>query len=113
MTINDIKYASTYPSIWVCMIEGRFLKGKGGAMAWGRKNDAVTTFKHSEYWDWIVDELMKNNPGLVEESYRKGHLWWINRIKGQELEKAAYEELLNTGKVKFIEINPIPEWVNI
>ena len=113
MTINDIKYASTYPSIWVCMIEGRFLKGKGGAMAWGRKNDAVTTFKHSEYWDWIVDELMKNNPDLVEESYRRGHLWWINRIKGQELEKAAYEELLNTGKVKFIEINPIPEWVNI
>ena len=56
---------------------------------------------------------MKNNPNLVEESYRKGHLWWINRIKGQELEKAAYEELLNTGKVKFIEINPIPEWVNI
>lgn len=113
MTINDIKYASTYPSIWVCMIEGRFLKGKGGAMAWGRKNDAVTTFKHSEYWDWIVDELMKNNPGLVEESYRKGHLWWVNRIKGRELEKAAYEELLNTGKVKFIEINPMPEWINI
>lgn len=113
MTINDIKYASTYPSIWVCMIEGRFLKGKGGAMAWGRKNDAVTTFKHSEYWDWIVDELMKNNPDLVEESYRRGYRWWINRVKGQELEKSAYEELLNTGKVKFIEINPMPEWVNV
>lgn len=112
MTINDIKYASTYPSIWVCMVEGRFLKGKGGAMAWGRKNDAVTTFKHSEYWEWIVDELKANNPNLIEEGYRGSH-WWINRIKGQELEKAAYEELLNTGKVKFIEINPIPEWVNI
>lgn len=112
MTINDIKYASTYPSIWVCMVEGRFLKGKGGAMAWGRKNDAVTTFKHSEYWEWIVDELKANNPNLIEEGYRGSH-WWINRIKGRELEKAAYEELLNTGKVKFIEINPIPEWVNI
>ena len=112
MNLNDIKYASTYPSIWVCIIEGRFLKGKGGAMAWGRKNDAVTTFKHSEYWDWIVNELKENNPDLVEEGYRGSH-WWINRIKGHELEKQAYEELLNTGKVKFIEINPIPEWVNI
>lgn len=114
MNLNDIKYASTYSSIWVCMIEGRFLKGKGGAMAWGRKNDAVTTFKHSEYWGWILDDLKKNNPDLVEESYRGyycGTGWWKDRKKGQELEKAAYDELINTGKVKYIEISPIPEWV--
>lgn len=111
MNLNDIKYASTYPSIWVCMIEGRFLKGKGGAMAWGRKNDAVTTFKHSEYWEWIVDELKKNNPNLVEEAYR-GRYWWRNIDKGRELEKAAYDELIATGKVKYIEISPIPDWIN-
>lgn len=112
MTINDIKYASTYSSIWVCMIEGRFLKGKGGAMAWGRKNDAVTTFKHSEYWKWIVDELKKNNPNLVDDVYRGLH-WWKNREKGAELEKTAYEELLTSGKVKYIEISPVPEWVKM
>lgn len=111
MTTNDIKYVSTYPSIWVCMIEGRFLKGKGGAMAWARKNDAVTTFKHSEYWEWIVDGLKNSNPDQVEES--RFHRWWKYGGKGKELENVAYEELLNTGKVKYIEINPIPEWVNI
>ena len=114
MTINDIKYVSTYPSIWVCMIEGRFLKGKGGAMAWGRKNDAVTTFRHSEYWEWIVDGLKKDNPDLVEDiGGHRSFWWWKDGQKGQELERTAFEELLNTGKVKFIEINPIPEWVNI
>lgn len=111
MTTNDIKYVSTYPSIWVCMIEGRFLKGKGGAMAWARKNDAVTTFKHSEYWEWIVDGLKNSNPDQVEES--RFHRWWKYGGKGKGLEKGAYEELLTSGKVKYIEINPIPEWVNI
>lgn len=111
MNQNDIKYASTYPSIWVCMIEGRFLKGKGGTMAWARKNDAVTTFKHSEYWEWIVDELKKNNPNLVDDVYRGLH-WWRDCEKGVELEKTAYEELLTSGKVKYIEITPAPGWVN-
>lgn len=111
MNQNDIKYASTYPSIWVCMIEGRFLKGKGGAMAWARKNDAVTTFKHSEYWEWIVDELKTNNPNLTEESYRGIH-WWRDHKVGAEFEKTAYEELLTLDKVKYIEITPAPEWVN-
>lgn len=112
MNQNDIKYASTYPSIWVCMIEGRFLKGKGGAMAWGRKNDAVTTFKHSEYWEWIVDGLKVNNPNLTEEGYR-GRCWWKDRKVGAALEKQAYEELLTSGKVKYIEIEPVPEWTNL
>jgi hypothetical protein len=94
------------------MIEGRFLKGKGGAMAWGRKNDAVTTFKHSEYWEWIVAELKANNPNLTEEGYRGGY-WWRDRKVGAELEKQAYEELLTSGKVKYIEITPVPEWVNL
>lgn len=114
MDINDIKYASTYSSIWVCMIEGRFLKGKSGAMAWGRKNDAVTTFKHSEYWSWIVDGLKEANPNLIEEGYRgyyNGTRWWKNRKVGNELEKNAYEELLTSGKVKYIEITPVPDWV--
>ena len=106
-----MKYVSTYPSIWVCMIEGRFLKGKGGAMAWARKNDAVTTFKHSEYWEWIVDGLKNSNPDQVEES--RFHRWWKYGGKGKELEDAAYEELLASGKVKYIEITPIPDWINL
>lgn len=111
MTTNDIKYASTYPSIWVCMIEGRFLKGKGGAMAWARKNDAVTTFKHSEYWEWIVDGLKNSNPDQVEET--RFHRWWKYGGKGKDLEEQTYKELIESGKVKYIEINPIPEWVNL
>ena len=112
MNQNDIKYSSTYPSIWVCMIEGRFLKGKGGAMAWARKNDAVTTFKHSEYWEWIVDGLKTNNPDQVEET-RYGSRWWKYGGKGKELENVAYEELLTSGKVKYVEIKPVPEWTNL
>jgi hypothetical protein len=111
MNQNDIKYASTYPSIWVCMIEGRFLKGKGGAMAWGRKNDAVTTFKHSEYWEWIVDGLKSSNPDQVEES--RFHRWWKYGGKGKDLEDRAYKELIESGKVKYIEIEPVPEWTNL
>ena len=109
MTTNDIKYASTYPSIWVCMIEGRFLKGKGGAMAWGRKNDAVTTFKHSDYWSWIVDELKNSNPDQVEET--RFHRWWKYGGQGKELEDAAYKKLLEDGIVKYMEIKPVPDWV--
>lgn len=112
MDQNDIKCASTYSSIWVCMIEGRFLKGKGGAMAWARKNYAVTTFKNSDYWDWITKGLKENNPNLIETGYR-GSLWWKNRKTCEALEKQAYEELLTSGKVKYIEITPIPEWINI
>ena len=40
-TINDAKYACTVPSIWVCMIEGRFLVGGRGNTAWKRKSDAA------------------------------------------------------------------------
>lgn len=110
MTANDIKYASTYPSIWVCMVEGRFLKGKGGACAWARKNDAVTTFKHSEYWEWIVDGLKDNHPDMVEEL--KYGRWWRTNA-GKDLEEKTYRELLERGKVKYVEIKPIPDWVNL
>ena len=110
MATNDIKYASTYSSIWVCMIEGRFLKGKGGAMAWARKNDAVTTFKHSEYWSWIVDELKDSHPDMVEEL--KYGRWWRTNA-GKDLEEKAYRELLERGTVKYVEIKPIPDWVNL
>ena len=110
MNQNDIKYASTYPSIWVCMIEGRFLKGKGGAMAWRRKCDAVTTFKHSEYWEWIVDGLKKNNPNLVKDSGYRNFRWWKDSKKGKELEEQAYNKLIEDKVVKFIEISPIPNW---
>lgn len=110
MNQNDIKYASTYSSIWVCMIDDRFLKGKGGAMAWRRKCDAVTTFKHSEYWEWIVDGLKKNNPNLVEDSGYRNFRWWKDPKKGKELEEQAYNKLIEDKVVKYIEISPIPNW---
>jgi hypothetical protein len=37
--------------------------------------------------------------------------WWRDRKVGAELEKTAYEELLTSGKVKYVEIKPVPDWV--
>ena len=78
-------------------------------MAWARKNDAVTTFKHSEYWEWIVDGLKASNPNLTEDIYR-GHRWWKDSKKGKELEDQAYNKLIEDKVVKFIEISPVPNW---
>ena len=110
-TLNDVKYACTVPSIWVCMIEGRFLVGGRGNTAWKRKSDAAVAFKHSEYWGWVVDGLKNNNPDQVEES-RFGRYWKYGS-KGKELEDQAYSELIETGKLKYVEITPVPEWANL
>ena len=110
-TLNDAKYACTVSSIWVCMIEGRFLVGGRGNTAWKRKSDAAVAFKHSEYWSWIVDGLKNSNPDQVEES--KFHRWWKYGGQGKDLEEQAYKELIESGKLKYIEITPIPEWVNL
>lgn len=108
-TINDAKYACTTSSIWVCMIEGRFLVAKGHA-AWKRKADAVKAFKYSEYWSCVVDELKNNHPDMIDQYYRH-YGWWINSREGKKLEDEAYQKLLEDGKVKYIEIEPVPDWV--
>lgn len=92
------------------MIDGEFLVAKGHA-AWRRKSDAALAFKNSIYWKDIVDELKKNNPNLVEDiGYRNFH-WWKDSKKGKELEDAKYAELLESGKVNYYEIEPVPSWV--
>lgn len=108
-TLNDVKYASTTSSIWVCMIEGRFFANKHAA--WKRKSDAVLAFKNSEYWSWIVDGLKIDNADQVEET-RYGR-YWKSRIGGKEIEDKKYQELLDNGTVKYIEITPVPEWTNL
>ena len=99
----------TTKSIWVCMINGEFLVAKGHA-AWRRKSDAVLAFKNSIYWEDIVDELMQKNPDLLFQGYR-GRVYWDDSRKGKELEDAKYAELLESGKVKYYEIEPVPSWV--
>ena len=110
MTETDAKYACTTSSIWVCMIEGRYLVAKGHT-AWKRKSDAVLAFKNSEYWSWVVDGLKVKNPDLVTEGY-SGRRWWSDK-RGKELEDNTYQDLLKDETVKYIEIKPIPEWANI
>lgn len=99
----------TTKSIWVCMIDGEFLVAKGHA-AWRRKSDAVLAFKNSEYWKDIIDELMQNNPDLLYHGYR-GHVYWDDNRKGKELEDTKYQELLETERVTYYEIEPVPDWI--
>ena len=110
MTTNEMKYVCTVPSIWVCLIEGRFLVGAKGNTAWKRKSDAAVAFKHSDYWSWIVDGLKNKHPDMVEE-LKYGRWWRTN--EGKDLEEKAYRELLENGTVKYMEISPVPDWVNL
>lgn len=91
------------------MIDGEFLVAKGHA-AWRRKSDAVLAFKNSIYWGDIVDELYNEHPDMVYEGYRSTR-WWNDNKKGKELEDAKYAELLESGKVNYYEIEPVPSWV--
>ena len=107
--INDLVYSCTSSSIWVCMIEGRFLVANGHT-AWKRKSDAVKAFKNSDYWAQLVDDLKQKNPNLIEEGYRHS-IWWKDSKVGKELENNIYVELLKTQRVKYIEITPVPDWI--
>jgi hypothetical protein len=108
MNVEDAKNNCTVSSIWVCMIEGKFLVAKGHT-AWRRKSDVVNAFKNSEYWKQIVDNLMNDNQDQVEET--RYHRWWKYGGQGKELESTAYQELLKNGTVKYYEIEPTPDWV--
>jgi hypothetical protein len=91
------------------MIDGKFLVSKGHA-AWRRKSDAVLAFKNSIYWEDIVEALYDKHPDMVHEGYRSRR-WWNEGQKGKELEDAKYTELLESGRVKYYEIEPVPSWV--
>lgn len=77
---------NTINKCWVCMVHGRFLISNGSC-AWPSKNDAENAFKQSPtYKSFMV------------------------KINNKELK---YNELIESGTVKYIEIEPIPNWVNI
>ena len=99
----------TTSSIWVCMINNRFLVAKGHT-AWKRKSDAVKAFKYSEYWKDVVEDLKNKHPELCEIGYRN-HTWWKSSSDGAKLEQEAYNKLLENKVVKYIEISPVPDWV--
>lgn len=99
----------TTSSIWVCMINNRFLVAKGHT-AWRRKSDAVKAFKHSEYWKDVVEDLKNKHPEKCETIYRNC-TWWKYSSDGAKLEQEAYNKLLENEIVKYIEISPVPEWV--
>ena len=99
----------TTKSIWVCMIDGEFLVAKGHT-AWRRKSDAVLAFKNSIYWEDVVEALYNEHPDMIYEGYRSRR-WWNDSKKGKELEDAKYTELLESGKVHYYEIEPVPSWV--
>ena len=99
----------TTSSIWVCMINGRFLVAKGHT-AWKRKSDVVKAFKHSEYWADIVEYLKNKHPEEVETWY-KTHTRWKYGGKGKQLEEETYNKLLEDKVVRYIEISPVPDWV--
>lgn len=104
--ISDSMHSCTSSSIWVCMIEGRFLVAKGHT-AWKGKSDAVKAFKNSKYWAQFVNDLKQKNHQLLKE----GSMSWKDNIVGKELENDIYNELLKTKTVKYIEIAPVPNWI--
>jgi hypothetical protein len=108
--MNSIDVNScTTSSIWVCMINNRFLVAKGHT-AWKRKSDVVNAFKHSEYWKDVVEDLKNKHPEQCENVY-KNYTWWKYGGDGAKLEQEAYNKLLENKIVKYIEISPVPDWV--
>lgn len=106
-TLRDCLYQCTSNSCWVCLIEGRFLVGggmkSGGKSAWRRKADAAQVFKLSNYWRYVKGSLIQQHPEI--------HDW--NRGDGLKLLDEEHKRLQKEGIVKYIEIKPIPEWVNV
>lgn len=115
MTIEDAKNACTVSTIWVCMIDGRFLVSQKGKAGFKRKADAALAFKHSEYWLELVEKLKKDNKELCNISKwgltQENTVMWWNDNRGKELEDALYEKLLTDKVVKYYEIEPVPDWV--
>lgn len=95
---------STVESAWFCMIEGRFLVGKGthskGKVAFARKADCAQVFKLSSYWNAYKIEHKADYPDVTESE------WKYDYPKARAAEKDMYKKLLESGKVKFLELIP-------
>lgn len=105
--LRDELYRSTTSGpFWICMIEGRVMVGEGvrsrGKCAWKRKSDAAQVFKYSSYWHEIVRRFKAAHPGV--DWYRREGEWML---------KQEYQRLLKEGIVKYYEVKPVPDWVNI
>lgn len=112
LTLRDNLYTSSTNAIWVCLIEGRFLVSKRGTAAWQRKSDSIHAFKHSDYWRYIIRDLKSQHPDLISRDNRNNE-WWNNRKQGEQIEKEKFDEFIKDGVIQFIEIKPVPDWVNI
>lgn len=112
LTLRDNLYTSSTNAIWVCLIEGRFLVSKRGTTAWQRKSDAVIAFKHSSYWQYIVESLKVQHSNLISQC-GLNKKWWNNRKQGEQIEKEKLNELIKDGIIQFVEIKPVPDWVNV
>jgi hypothetical protein len=89
LSLRDNLYICSTNSIWVCLIEGRYLVSKYGKTSWRRRCDAINTFKRSDYWKYIC----------------------INK-SAQEIED-IYNDFIEKGLIKFIELKPVPKWADI
>lgn len=112
LTLRDNLYKCTQSSMWVCMIEGRFLVSKQGKVGFKCKRDAALAFKNSEYWEYIVGDLKVFHKDKSSASAISGRYWNSNKV-GKEIEDKKYKELLEQGIVKYYEINQVPGWVNL
>lgn len=89
LSLQDNLYKCSTNSIWVCLIKDRYLVSKYGKTSWVRKCDAINTFKRSDYWKYMC----------------------INKSV-QEIED-TYNDIIEKGLVKFIELKPVPKWADI
>lgn len=109
-TLRDNLYTSTISKCWVCLIENRFLKGKGyrsyNKCAWSRKCDVAQVFKHSDYWRFIVRDLKRQYPEIDEMD-------WIGAGCGRAkyIMKEKYDQLRKDGVVRYLEVGVTPFWV--
>lgn len=96
--LNESLYKCTTTKFWVCMVEGRVLISRQGHCAFTRKSSAAQAFLNSDYWYFVEDkEREKLNIDFYE---------WETNYKNES--KRVYKELLESGKVKYFEVEPIP-----
>ena len=99
--LRDNLYRCTTSKYWVCTIEGRFLtSAKGNRCGWENKVGAANAFKNCDYWVYIKNGIKNQNP-------------YASSKQLDELYKIKYNELLENGTVKFIEMCAAPNWVNV
>lgn len=103
ITLRDNLYKSITNSMWVCLIEGRIMVGNGvrsyNKCAFTTKAAAALVFKNTPYWRYIAYSIEKEHPNTYGKE--------LNKILDKE-----YKRLLKEGIVKYLQVSPIPDWVN-